>query len=57
MESFSVVDLTGAMLAANLCTIAVVYVFWKAHKDWENFGFKDAVPLVLPVLAIFAAFY
>ena len=57
MDTITPVEMVGSVLTANLCTIAVVYVYWKASKDWDNFGFADAVPLVLPVLAIFAAFY
>jgi hypothetical protein len=57
METLTTVDLVGGVLAGNLCTIAVVYVYWKAAKDWENFGFSDALPLVIPLLAITAVFY
>lgn len=57
METLTVVNLAGAVLAANLMTIAVIYTFWRAHKDWENFGLRDLMPMVLPFVFILAAFY
>jgi len=57
MESLTTGDLAGAVLVGNLCTIAVIYVFWRAHKDWKNFGIRDAIPLFLPLLLVSYVFY
>ena len=57
METISVVELAGAVLAANLCTAAVIHVFRRAHHNWDDIGVPDALALVVPLVVIVAAFY
>ncbi len=57
METLSVVDLVGAIIAGNLCTAAIIHVFRRAHHDWNSIGVADALALVVPLLALTAVFY